>query len=119
VTKPEDDWDETGLEDRKSREEERALRRFFEETEIGVASHQVDVFVLDPGTDGYIGRLCRFNRCPKGKRECLVAGCGAAKFLKQHEAFQWRPQSLAEDRIVHLFGRASGRPCASNVTEVE
>ena len=52
MAKPEDDWDETGLEDRNSREEERALRRFFEETEIGVASHQVDVFALDPGPFG-------------------------------------------------------------------
>jgi hypothetical protein len=88
---------------------DRALRQLFEETEIGVASHQLDAFILDPGTNRYLGRLCRYNRCPKGKRECLVPGCGAAKFLQQHEEFQWRPESLAEDRIVRLFDRSSGR----------
>jgi hypothetical protein len=88
---------------------DRALRQLFEETEIGVASHQLDAFILDPGTNRYLGRLCQFNRCPKGKRECLVPGCGAAKFLQQHEEFQWRPESLAEDRIVRLFDRSSGR----------
>ena len=72
-------------------------------TGLGVASHQFDAFILDPGKSRYRGRFCRLNRCPKGKRECLVLGCGAAKFLQQHEDFQWRPDSLAEDRIVRLF----------------
>ena len=88
---------------------DRALRQLFEEAGIGVASHQLDVFILDPGTDRYLGRLCRFNRCPTGKRECLVPGCGATKFLQQHEDFHWRPESLAEDRIARLFDRAGGR----------
>ena len=43
---------------------DRALRQLFEEAGIGVASHQLDVFILDPGTDRYLGRLCLFNRCP-------------------------------------------------------
>lgn len=88
---------------------DQALRQLFEETEIGVASHQLDIFILDPGTNRYLGRLCRFNRCPKGKRECLVAGCGASKFLRQHEEFHWRPETLSEDRMVRLFDRASGQ----------
>ena len=37
---------------------------------------QHNVFVLEPGTDRYLGRLCIFGDCPKGKRECLVPGCG-------------------------------------------
>lgn len=91
------------------RAKDRALRQLFEETGTGVASHQLDVFILDPGTDRYLGRLCRFNRCPKGKLECLVPGCGTAKFLQQHADFQWRPESLAEDRIARLFDHAGGR----------
>ena len=75
----------------------------------GVASHQVDVFVFEPGTDRYLGRLCWFNRCPKGKIECLVPGCGATKFLQQHQDFRWRPESLAADRVVRLFDRTTGR----------
>ena len=92
------------------RAKNRALRELYDESGAGagVASHQVDVFVIEPGTDRYLGRLCEFNRCPKGHVKCLVPGCGAAKFLQQHENFQWRPESLAGDRAVHLFDRATG-----------
>ena len=38
----------------------RALPIIFEETGPGVASHQLDIFVLEPGTDRYLGRLCQF-----------------------------------------------------------
>ena len=33
------------------------------------------MFILKPGTDRYLGRLCDFNACPKGKAECRVPGC--------------------------------------------
>lgn len=75
---------------------------------LGVASHQVDAFVFEPETDRYLGRLCDFNACPKGKRECRVPGCGDVAFLRQHEDFEWWPESLAGDRAVRLFDRASG-----------
>ncbi|MDH3475153.1 MAG: hypothetical protein OEM59_15850 [Rhodospirillales bacterium] len=78
-----------------------------------MASHQTDVFVLAPGSDRYLGRLCDFNRCPKGKRDCRVVGCGATAFLKQHEGFRWRPQTLAAERCHVLFDRASGRVAAA------
>ena len=47
-----------------------------------VASHQLDVFLIEPGSDRYLGRLCSFSACPKGKRDCLVPGCGAIPFNK-------------------------------------
>jgi len=59
------------------RAKDRALRDHFARTGAGVASHQVDVFVLEPETDRYLGRLCQFNRCPKGKNPnawCRAAG---------------------------------------------
>ncbi len=90
------------------RAKDRALHGMHVQGAAGVASHQVDVFVLEPGTDRYLGRLCDFNRCPKGKIECVVPGCGATPFLRQHRGFQWRPESLAADRAVRLFDRATG-----------
>ena len=49
----------------------------------GVAHHRVDVHVFDSATGNYSGRLCIFGQCPKkGKRECLVPGCGAQPFLR-------------------------------------
>ena len=85
-----------------------ALRKLMERERIGVAAHQVDVFVLEPETDRYLGRLCDFNACPKGKRECEVPGCGNVPFLRQHEEFEWWTESLASGRAVRLFDRASG-----------
>ena len=54
----------------------RALRTLWDEAAIGIASHQVDVFIFEPSTDRYVVRLYNFNACPKGKAEC--AGSPAA-----------------------------------------
>ena len=86
----------------------RALTEMYKETGIGVASHQVDVFVLAPGTDSYLGRLCDFARCPKHKPECLVPDCGAVAFLQQHDGFVFDPEALVPDRVIRLFDRQSG-----------
>jgi len=83
----------------------RALTRLFDEKNIGVASHQMDVFVMEPGSDRYLGRLCDFARCPNTKRECMVEGCGAIGHLQQHERFVLSPDALAEGRTILLFDR--------------
>ena len=86
----------------------RALQNLLKHEGLGIASHQIDGFVFEPETDRYLGRLCDFNACPKGKRECSVPGCGEVAFLRQHEDFVWQPEALAGDRAVRLFDRASG-----------
>ena len=44
----------------------------FLEAAIGIASHQVDVFILEPCTDRHLGRLCDFNAEPSAvDRSCL------------------------------------------------
>lgn len=91
------------------RAKDKALQLLLEEDGIGVASHQLDVFLVEPGTDRYLGRLCRFNRCPKAKQECLVPGCGEIKFLQQQADFRWRPETLAKDRVVRLFDGSNGQ----------
>lgn len=93
--------------DRLRRMRARALRTLWDEASIGIASHQVDVFIIEPVTDRYLGRLCDFNSCPKGKVECRVPGCGEVTLLRQHEGFRWRSESLAEDSSVRLFDRAA------------
>ncbi|MGH6894406.1 MAG: hypothetical protein ACREEP_19330 [Dongiaceae bacterium] len=86
----------------------KAVARLHDETGIGVAHHQVDVFLIAPGSNLYLGRLCSYGDCPKGKRECLVPGCGREKFLQQHGDFTLHADALAEDHIIRLYDRASG-----------
>jgi hypothetical protein len=93
-----------------------AVNKLLAATGIGVAHHQVDVFLLEPATNRYLGRLCTFGACPKGKLECLVPGCGASPFLRQHEGFQLRPDALRPDRTVVLFDRgAQGREAEEEI----
>jgi hypothetical protein len=84
-----------------------ALQHLFEERQIGVAHHQVEIFVLQ-GEATYRGRLCPFSQCPKGKQECLVPGCGRDPFLQQHAGFTFWPDALAPDRIMLLYHRRHG-----------
>jgi hypothetical protein len=87
-----------------------ALRRAYE-TGAGpsVTSHQVEVFLIEPGTDRYLGRLCNFNACPKGKPQCLVPGCGAVPFNKRVVDFVPHVDLLATARYAMLYERGKGR----------
>jgi hypothetical protein len=91
-----------------NRARSRAVDNLLKETGIGVAHHQVDVFLFGKGWNDYLGRLCTFGQCPKGKVECLTPGCGREPFLKQHEAFVLEPDALAADRAVPLYERGRG-----------
>lgn len=87
----------------------RALNDLLRERDIGVAHHQVDTFIIEPGTGRYLGRLCHFATCPKpGKAECRVPGCGASPFLRQHEEFVFDAKALAPERTAVLFEPARG-----------
>lgn len=73
----------------------------------GVAHHQVDVFLMEPGTDRFRGNLCHFGQCPKGKPECEIAGCGASPFLRLYEDFDFNPRAPFGEHAVVLFDRDS------------
>lgn len=86
-----------------------ALNELLKDHHVGVAHHHVDVFIMEPGTDRYLGRLCTFASCPKqGKLECLAPGCGATRLLQQYPDFRLRPEALAAGAVVVLPDR-SGR----------
>ena len=83
----------------------KTLNNLLAEKQIGVAHHQVDIFIMEPETNHYLGRLCIFGSCPKGKDECRVAGCGEITFLRQHEDFQFDPNDLDGGINIILFER--------------
>jgi len=83
----------------------RAVRQLWQEKEMGVAHHQVDVFLLD-ASGTYLGRLCHFNQCPKHRPQCQAKGCGSVPFLQQHDGFVFdSATSLDADRIEILYER--------------
>jgi hypothetical protein len=84
-----------------------ALNRLLAEKDAGVAHHQVDVFLLEPGTNRYLGHLCNFGVCPKGKPECRVRDCGAVPFLQRYDKFAFRGDGLAADRSIVLLDRST------------
>jgi hypothetical protein len=75
----------------------------------GVTGNQVDVFLFEPGTDRYLGRLCKFGACPKGKRECAEPGCGAIPFNRMIAGFVPAADLLAPAAYAMLYRRGQGR----------
>jgi len=97
----------------------RALNEAFDDWEIGVAHHQVDIHLFAPNTDRYLGRLCLYGTCPKGKPECRVPGCGQSLFLQVIADYVFDAAALAKRRAVTLFDRAAGiGPPASEPNDV-
>ncbi|HSV98258.1 MAG TPA: hypothetical protein VLM75_15145 [Spirochaetota bacterium] len=72
---------------------------------IGVAHHQVDVFLLDCNTGKYLGRLCIFGRCPAKKYVCGVEGCGKTPFLRMHDGFVFDPGIFRGSETICLYDR--------------
>jgi hypothetical protein len=88
----------------------RALREAFEAgAGMSVASHQLDVFLFEPGSDRYLGRLCSFSQCPNGKRDCLVPGCGEIPFNKRVDGFEPHDDLLMPSVGAMLYRREAGR----------
>lgn len=92
-----------------------ALRRACDSgSGISVGNHQVDTFLFEPGGDRYLGRLCAFAQCPKGRRDCLTPDCGTIPFNKVVKGFRPSPDILAG--AVPLYERASGQVwCAADL----
>lgn len=89
---------------------EKALRAAYQQgAGGGVVGHQLDIFLFEPGTDDYLGRLCSFNHCPKDKPDCFVPGCGAVPFNKRIAGFVPRADLLAGVSETMLYRRGSGR----------
>ncbi|MGJ4950304.1 hypothetical protein [Bradyrhizobium sp. HKCCYLS20291] len=73
------------------------------------ANHQVEILLIEPSTDRYLGRLCNFNTCPKGKPKCDVPGCGQIPFNKVVDGFEPYPDLLAAASYATLYRRGEGR----------
>jgi hypothetical protein len=86
----------------------KSIQRLSAGRNVGVAHHQVEIFIFRAGSNDYLGRLCTFSTCPKGKRECLVPGCGETPLLQQHEDFVLWPSTFQDDRIIRLYERGKG-----------
>lgn len=88
----------------------RAVDELCHRTGLGVAHHQVDVFILDARSDESLGCLCIFGRCPKGKPVCRVPHCGDRQFLRQFADMHFDPIAAVSPGVVTLFDRRLERP---------
>ena len=87
-----------------------ALRRAYETgTGPSTANHQVEIFLIEPETEKYLGRLCDFSTCPKDKPQCAVPGCGVVPFNKRVVGFKPYPDLLASATYATLYRRGEGR----------
>ncbi len=92
------------------RARDQALREAYQAgTGPSTANHQVEIFLIEPATDRYLGRLCNFNACPKDKPQCHVPGCGAIPFNKRVEGFEPYADLLVSAGYAMLYRRGSGR----------
>lgn len=82
-----------------------AVNRLQKEEGINVAHHQVEVCLMEQGTGKFIGFLCNFTKCPKGKPGCFVDGCGKPLYLKLYEDFKFDAHALSAGRARVLFER--------------
>ncbi|MGA0601237.1 hypothetical protein ACO2Q3_11095 [Caulobacter sp. KR2-114] len=73
-----------------------------------VPGNLVDTFLFEPASDRYLGRLCRFNACPKGHRDCWTPGCGDIPFNKIVDGFQPWPDLLEPVAWATLYRRGEG-----------
>jgi uncharacterized protein YnzC (UPF0291/DUF896 family) len=81
----------------------------YSEKGIGIAHHQIEIFIFYAITNEYIGRICIFSKCPNaGKKECRVEGCGAIRHVRKHEEFSLYEDALSEEKSVVLFEREQG-----------
>ncbi|MFA5863153.1 MAG: hypothetical protein WC975_00545 [Phycisphaerae bacterium] len=78
-----------------------ALNTLREKTGLTPAHHQIDVFLLEPGTNRYLGRLCAFNSCPRDKSECQIPGCGKFRLLKQYANFALDWDTIEHYRVLY------------------
>jgi hypothetical protein len=84
----------------------RSSLTLFDEKQIGIAHHQIEIFIFAPDNNQYIGRLCIFNECQKeGKKECRVPGCGEILFVKKIEGFTLYDDALAAEKSILLYQR--------------
>jgi len=92
------------------RAKDEALRNGYESGKgPSTANHQVEIFLIEPGTDRYLGRLCSFSSCPKDKPECHVPGCGTVLFNKRVDGFIPHADLLASAAFATLYRRNAGR----------
>ncbi len=76
------------------------VKNFIANGNFGVSNNEFDVFLLDATSSKYLGNLCSYARCPKGKEDCQTPACGEVRFLKLYRGFTFYPDSVnSADRI--------------------
>ena len=68
------------------------MKEYISSGKFGVSNNEFDIFLLDAGINKYLGNLCRYATCPKGKDDCNVRGCGKVPHLQKFKQFVLFPE---------------------------
>lgn len=74
---------------------------------LGVEHHMFCLHLVDQATKRYLGMVCHFNQCPKGKPECHVPGCGSLKHVRILPWFKFKPHRLNQHNSLVLLERVT------------
>lgn len=72
---------------------------------LNIAHHTFCIHLINQSDNRYLGMVCHFSKCPKGKRECMVRGCGANRFVQILPWFHLKASRLNEYNSQVLFQR--------------
>ncbi|WP_349367950.1 hypothetical protein [Salinarimonas sp.] len=64
--------------------------------------------VFDAASEDYLGVICTYATCPKGKPACEVPGCGAVRFLRQFADYGAADAQADKAKAAILFRRGRG-----------
>jgi cupin 2 domain-containing protein len=70
-----------------------------------IRSEIIELFLFDSKSSKYQGQICYFKKCPRGNRDCMDAGCGRIKYLKQTNGFKIATDALLRLNSQILFER--------------
>lgn len=82
-----------------------ALKKYISCGKFGVSNNEFDIFLLDAGTNKYLGNLCRYATCPKEKDECNVRGCGKVPHLQKFKEFVLFPSAVNEVNRIDVYDK--------------
>ena len=81
------------------------INEFISRGKYGVSNNEFDIFLIDSESNKFLGNLCRYATCPKGKDDCSVRGCGKVPHLQKFKQFTFFPDAANQDKRIDIYDK--------------